>query len=92
MEAALNEYMLVGVNIILRDNPRPGSENGDNNFHCEFQVIGQVPVEEFKKLRKTAHEKELMLRCDFGEFRVQLRHLEYDSIKETFSLYVAEKA
>ena len=61
------------------------------NFHCEFEITGQLQVEEFKKLRKTAHQHELELRCEFGNYVVTLRHLEYDSIKETFSLFLVEK-
>lgn len=90
MDAALNEFMLIGINVILRDNPVK-KETGETSFHSEFQIIGQLPLDEFMQLRKTCNEKQLTLRCDFGNYTVQVRHLEYDSIKETYSLYLVEK-
>ena len=90
MDAALNEFMLVGVNIILRDNPNK-KEAGQNSWHSEFQIVGQLPIDDFKQLRKTSTEPTLQLRCDFGDFNVEIRHLEYNSIKETFSLYLVSK-
>lgn len=90
MDAALNEFMLVGVNIILRENPTK-KEPGQKVLHSEFQVIGQLAIDDFKKLRTTCIEPTLQLRCDFGNHDVELRHLEYDSLKETFSLYLVSK-
>jgi hypothetical protein len=90
MDAALNEFMLVGVNIIVRDNPTKKEPN-QKVLHSEFQVIGQLAIDDFKKLRATCIEPSLQLRCDFGDYTVELRHLEYDSIKETFSLYLVSK-
>ena len=90
MDAALNEFMLVGVNIILRDNPN-NKVVGQNSMQSEFQIIGQLPMDDFKELRKTSMEPSLQLRCDFGDYNVEIRHLEYNSIKETFSLYLVSK-
>jgi hypothetical protein len=90
MDAALNEFMLVGVNIILREN-QTKKETGSNVLHSEFQIIGQLSIDDFKELRKACQEPALVFRCDFGDFTVELRHLEYDSIKETFSLYLVSK-
>ena len=90
MDAALNEFMLVGINIILRENPTKKEPN-QRILHSEFQIVGQLNLEDFKGLRKACQESELSLRCDFGNFDVELRHLEYDSIKETYSLYLVSK-
>jgi hypothetical protein len=90
MDAALNEFMLVGVNIILRENPTK-KEPGDKTLHSEFQIIGQLAIDDFNELRKAVQGPALVFRCDFGDFTVELRHLEYDSIKETFSLYLVSK-
>ena len=92
MDAALNEFMLVGVNIHFKDVPNKGSKgNGTNSFHTEFEITGQLTIEDFKGLRKACHEHELGLRCDLGNYVVKLRGLEYDSIHETFTLKLKEK-
>jgi len=90
MDAALNEFMLIGINIVLRDNPVK-TKSGGIMIRSEFEIVGQITLEEFKDLRKTSQTKELSLRCDFGNYIVKLKHLEYNSIKETYSLYVVEK-
>jgi hypothetical protein len=90
MDGSINDFMIIGVNIILRDNPAK-SVTGEPTFHSEFQIIGQLPMDDFQKLRKVSREPTLTLRCDFGEYNVMVRHLEYDAIKETYSLYVVQK-